>query len=285
MRLPDVSLIATEVFLLRRRVATWVLLGVWSALVLTFAYIVPYVTLTGDGADDPNALASMLPDQIVPNVIAGFPFYGGAIALMLGVLAVGSEFGWDTLKTLFSQRPGRGTVFAAKVGAIGVMLVPFVLAPFAVGAVASVTIALVEDAPVAAPSLRTLVEGVTGAWLVLSVWAAAGVLLAVATHGTSLAIGIGILYTLVLEGLVSAVFDGFRLLKPVIDATLRANTSSLVRPLGEAAGVTGDGPATDGPGMFTGPFVDTTQALVVLVVYLAVFLGVSGWLLVHRDVD
>ena len=43
---------------------------------------------------------------------------------MVGVLAVGSDYGWDTLKTLLIQRPGRMRVFGAKVAAVAVTLVP-----------------------------------------------------------------------------------------------------------------------------------------------------------------
>ena len=44
-------------------------------------------------------------------------------------------------------------------------------------------------------------------WLILAAWAALGVLLGVLTRGTSLAIGVGILYALVIEGLLSAFAD------------------------------------------------------------------------------
>ena len=67
------------------------------------------------------------------------------------MFALGSEYGWDTLKTLFTQRPGRLHVFAAKLAALGIVLVPFVLALFAAGAVASLVIAQIEDAPGALP--------------------------------------------------------------------------------------------------------------------------------------
>ena len=76
-------------------------------------------------------LAPMLPDQIVSTMLDGVPFFGGALALILGVMTVGGEFGWDTFKTLFTQRPGRGTVFAAKMVALGIALVPFIVVMFA----------------------------------------------------------------------------------------------------------------------------------------------------------
>ncbi len=36
--------IGAELLLLRKRASTWVLLGIWVALALTFAYLVAYVT-------------------------------------------------------------------------------------------------------------------------------------------------------------------------------------------------------------------------------------------------
>ncbi|HYH12855.1 MAG TPA: hypothetical protein VD789_10915, partial [Thermomicrobiales bacterium] len=129
-----------------------------------------------------------------------------------------------------------------------------------------------------------VIEGVMAGWMVLAVWAAVGVLLAIATRGTSLAIGIGILYSLVIEGLVSALASSISLLEPVVDFFLRANAYSLVRPLGGASSATGDSAATDGPGAFSGPFVDGTQALLVLIAYVAVLLGVAAWLLRRRDI-
>ena len=146
----------------------------------------------------------MLPHRLADNLLGGFPFFGGVLALMVGVLAVGSDYGWDTLKTLLIQRPGRMRVFGAKVAAVAVTLVPFVVASFIAGAVASYLIAGAENAAVHWPSMLELVRGVTAGWFILATWAAFGVLLAVASRGTALAIGLGILYALVVEGLLSA---------------------------------------------------------------------------------
>lgn len=280
------GMLSAELYLLRSRVSTWVLLAIWCLLALTFSYFVAYVTYTNEeGSGGSTLLEPMLPEQLVARMISGFPFYGGAIALMLGVLSVGSEFGWGTFKTLFSQRPGRSEVVGAKVGALAIMLIPFVVFPLALGAAASAFIAWREDASMVWPGVMTIVQGVLAGWLIVAVWAAVGVLLAVATRGTSLAIGIGIIYTLVFEGLVGALLNQVELLQPVIEVLVRANAYSLVRPLGGAGGGTGQSAATGGPGAFSGPFVDETQALLVMIGYLVVFLSVSVWLLRRRDVD
>jgi hypothetical protein len=70
------------------------------------------------------------------------------------------------------------------------------------------------------------------------------------------------------------------LLDRLVEFFLRANAYSLVTALGVPA----DDVASNGPGSFSGPFVDAVQALLVLGVYAAVFLLVAGWVLRRRDV-
>jgi ABC-2 type transport system permease protein len=272
--------VAAELLVLRKRSSTWILLGIWSVLAVLFAYVIPYVEYLNESRPGQGSLGELLPEQLAGNLIGGFPFFGGVLALMLGVLAIGSEYGWGTLKTLFIQREGRLRVFGAKLLALGAVLVPFVLAVFALGAVASYVIALREGGAVDWPSAWLVVRAVGAGWLILAVWASFGLLLAAVSRGTSLAIGVGILYALVIEGLISAFADAVSFLEPVTEFFLRANGYSLVQGLGlsvaDAAG--------NGPGAFSGPYVATGQALLVLIAYLAAFLLLSGFLLRRRDV-
>jgi ABC-2 type transport system permease protein len=151
---------------------------------------------------------------------------------------------------------------------------------FVLGALGSYAIVVREVADVAWPSMSLLLRGLAAGWLILAVWASFGLLLAAFSRGTSLAIGVGILYALVIEGLISAFADAVSFLEPVTEFFLRANAYSLVKGLGlsvaDAAG--------NGPGAFSGPYVATGQALVVLVAYMAGFLALSALLLRRRDV-
>lgn len=269
--------VSAELLVLRKRSATWVLLGIWVFLGIFFAYVVPYAL---DPEDSVGGLEQFLPESLAGTLITGFPFFGGVFALMLGVFALGSEYGWDTLKTLFTQRPGRLRVLAAKLAALGIVLVPFVLALFAAGALASYVIAQIEDAPVDWPSAWLLVRALAAGWLILAVWAALGVLLGVVTRGTSLAIGVGILYALVIEGLLSAFADSVSILEPLTELFLRANGYSIAVALGAPV----ESIESSGPGSFPGPFVDGVQALAALVVFIAGFVALSGALLRRRDV-
>ena len=270
--------ITAELLVVGKRASTWILLAVWTTLALVFAYVAPYVTYLNGSA--PNAITDVLPQRLVGNLMVGFPFFGGVIALMLGVLAFGSEYGWGTLRTLFTQRPGRLRVVGSKLLALAGVLVLFVLVVYAAGAVASTAIALREDVDIAWPSASILLRGLAAGWLILAVWAAFGVVLAVLSRGTALAIGIGILYALVIEGLLSALASQVTFLDRLVEFFLRANGYSLVAALGVSA----DDVAGNGPGSFSGPFVDGAQALLVLALYGAVFLVLSGWLLRRRDV-
>ena len=171
-------------------------------------------------------------------------------------------------------------VFGAKLLALAGALVAFVIVVFALGALAGYAIAVREGADVAWPSLSLLLRGLAAGWLILAVWAAFGALLAVLFRGTALAVGVGILYAFVIEGLFSALATQVSLLDPLVELFVRASGYSLVVGLGASADDAGD----RGPGSFSGPFVDGEQALLVLVSYLALFVLVAGWRLRGRDV-
>jgi ABC-type transport system involved in multi-copper enzyme maturation permease subunit len=268
---------SAELLVLRKRAATWILLGIWTLLGVFFAYVLPYAL---DPEDATGGLRQFLPESLAGNLLEGFPFFGGVFALMLGVFAFGSEYGWDTLKTLFTQRPGRLRVFGAKLVALGAALVPFVLVLFAAGAVASYVIAQIEGAAVHWPSAWLLLRAMGASWLILAVWASLGVLLGVLTRGTSLAIGIGILYALVIEGLLSAFADSVDVLQPLTDVFLRANGYSLAAALGASV----ESIENSGPGSYTGPLVGGGQAVLVLLAIGAAFAALTAWLLRRRDV-
>jgi ABC-2 type transport system permease protein len=94
--------ISAELLILRKRAAVWTLLGIWTLLGVFFSYVVPYAL---DPEDATGGVGQFFPESLAGTLIGGFPFFGGVFALMLGVFAVGSEYGWGTLKTLFTQRP------------------------------------------------------------------------------------------------------------------------------------------------------------------------------------
>ncbi len=109
-----------ELFKLVRRPAAWTLLAAAAVLSQVFGYLIPYLSYAGgdsgpmEGASGDSILASTLPDQLVANTLGGFPVFAGALALVFGALVFGSEYGWGTVKTLLTQRPGRGAVLGGQ---------------------------------------------------------------------------------------------------------------------------------------------------------------------------
>ena len=148
-------------------------------------------------------------------------------------------------------------------------------------AVASLMVAQIEGASTSFPSAWLLLRAIAGSWLILVPWAALGVLLGVLTRGTSLAIGVGILYALVIEGLLSAFADSVSALEPLTQVFLRANGYSLAAALGDSVASI----ESNGPGSYSGPIVGSAQALAVLIATAAVFAGLAALLLRRRDVE
>src|SRR5918998_754925 len=208
---------SAELLKLRKRPAIWVLAGVWLALLTFFGYLLPYLGYLTGGSSAPRsdpmgsgALADTLPANLVGNAVAGYALFGGAIVMILGALVAGSEYGWGTIKTVLTQRPGRASVYAGSLVALAAALLALVLVSFGLSAVASAVIANAESLPLTWPAATDVLTGIAAGWLILGMWCLFGVLLGTLTRGTAMAIGLGLVWALVVENLVrasSAVLD------------------------------------------------------------------------------
>lgn len=270
--------VGAEWMKLRKRPSTWVLGGVWLAMLVFFAYVLPYLTADSDtGPEAAGALASTLPAELVGNAVAGYALFGGALALILGALSAGSEYGWGTVKTALTQGPGRLNVLGGMLAALGLALVGMVALTFAVSAGASAIVASIESAPYDWPSVSELATGMAGGWLVLAMFALAGVALGTATRGTSMAIGLGLVWVFVVEGLILASASALEFLDTVQRALPGVNGGSLTAALG--ARTVEEGGA---PGVST--LISGGQATFVVAVLAGGFALVAGWLQRARDV-
>ncbi len=188
-----------ELIKLRKRSTSWVLFGAGAVLSLTFGYVIPYLGYTsGDdnmqtaGIPREQVLADMLPGGLVGNAIGGYPVFAGALALVLGALVVGSEYGWGTVKTVLTQGPRRFTLLAAQFAALVSALALWVLGNFALSAAASTAVAMAEDRSLNWPGFTELTEGFGAGLLVLTMWALLGAVLALLLRGVALPIGLGV---------------------------------------------------------------------------------------------
>ena len=271
-----------ELLVLAKRPATWTVAVVFVLASVFFLYAQPYLLpgdASGGGTSDLH-LNEMLPAGLTGNVLAVFPWYGGILVLFLAAIAAGGEYGGGTLATILTQRPARWKVFFGRLLALGVVLLLLTAAVFAAGAVLSLLIAWREGAPVDWPGARDLALAAGAGWFVLAVWAALGTFLAVLVRGAALAIGVGVVYALVSEGLITAYADGSGPLSTISKVVLRSNAYSFVAPFGGSTTVVEDGPGA----VDTASLVPPGLAALVLAAYGAVFILAAALLFLRRDV-
>ncbi len=265
-----------------KRPATWVLVATWLVLMVLFSYALPYAGyLTDDGgpATAQAALREALPDQLVVNALSGTPVFGGAIVLIMGALMVGSEYGWGTLKTLLTQRPARLTVLGAKLAAVVAAALGVVLLTFVVGAVVGAVIGALESQPASWPGIVDILEGVATGWLITSMWALFGAALAFVFRSIALPIGLGVVWALGIENLVSSMADDLlTALRPLRDVLPGVNAGSLVSELTSGAQV-----GAPSPGVIAA--VGGGRALLTLALYVVAFVAASALVLRRRDVS
>ena len=275
-----------ELLKLRKRPATWILLGVVLGLTQLFGYLLPYSSwLTSDqnfqtqGLDPQAVLAGTLPGELVPTALGGFPVFAGALALILGALASGSEYGWGTMQTALTQRPTRLAVYGGKLLALAASTLAIVAAVFALNATVAGVIATVESRALDYPSAAELAQGLGSGWLILGMWAGLGALLGFAFRGVALPIGLGVVWVLGVENLVSAVAGSLLTsLQPVADLLPGVNAGSLVWSLAPGGGSTGEAP----PGVTDA--VTGGHATLALALDVAAFAAAGATLVRRRDV-
>ncbi|RKS84296.1 ABC-type transport system involved in multi-copper enzyme maturation permease subunit [Motilibacter peucedani] len=279
---------AAEWLAVRRRPGVWVLVVVWLLLAAVFGYLFPYLTYRsggsgGFGADDTlspqQQLDALVPAQLVPTVVSGTPLFGGALALVLGALVGAGPYGWGTLKTALTAGPRRWQLAAGQLAVVGGLVALLVVGAFAIGGTTSTVIAATEDASTAWPGAGELLRGAAACWLVLALWASAGYALGTLLRGTALAVGLGLVWALVVESLVRGVGRALDPVEAVDKALPGANAGSLVRALGAAA--------ENRPGGTPGvnELVGGATATAVCCAYLLGFLALAVGLLVRRDVS
>jgi ABC-2 type transport system permease protein len=274
-----------EMLKLVRWPAMWILGAVLLVLAQVFGYLIPYVGYRSGGgsgfAEGQTAaqlLADILPGRLVPNTLGGFPLFAGAIALIIGALATGSEYGWGTLKTILTQRPRRPAVLGSKALAIATVALALVLGVFAMSTLWSWVIATTEGRAAEWPSLFELGRGIGAGWLILGVWSLLGALLGTLFESTSLAVGLGLVWALAVENLIRGFANVVGFLDALQQGLPGVNAGSLVASLGAAT--------LDQPGGTPGvtAVVSGLQAVVVLIAYAVGLVVIAGITLQRQDV-
>jgi len=280
-----------EMYKIVRRPAVWVSIGTLLLLAALIGYALLWFVFTHPpagseqglppGARLSDAKVALYPANLVRETLSMWGDLGGVFALILGVLVQGSEFGWGTVKTLYTQRSGRLAMLAGKMGSLAVMVLVMVLALFAVDAAGSLVVATIDGKSTTFPAIGVIARGIGACYLIFGFWALLGVCLSTLFRQSAMAIGLGLAYGLVVERLIFgllAILGGTTI--PSIQQWFPiTNTTYLVQSFGSNGGVRVGTTATAAV-----PFADATHATAVLILYVAVFALVTAWLSRTRDV-
>jgi ABC-2 type transport system permease protein len=277
-----------ELFKFVRRPGVWVLIGLLLALAIILGYAITYAIDTyapsgsSQGLPPGTTLAdfkvALYPENFIKDTFSTWGALGGVFALIMGVLVQGSEFGWGTIKTLYTQRYGRLTMLFGKLVALAVLVLVMVAALFAVDAISSVVIAEIDGKAISFPDAVVIVQAIGAGFLIFGFWAVFGFGLATVFRQSAMAIGLGLAYALVVELLIFSLLRGFggTTVQKIEQWFPIANTGYLGRSFGEIKfkGIPATAP----------PFADATHAVIMLLVYVAAFTALSAWLSRTRDV-
>ena len=272
---------AVELQKMARRPAAWVVGLILLVLVALFGYLLSYIFIAGVEGDPPpeaeQFLAQLYPENVLFNVLQLFVNFGVALTLVLGALSVGSEYGWETFKLVLTQKPGRLPYFLGKLLSLAVVVAIFTLLSFVLGAGCSSVVATLQEEAVEWPSFVNVLKALGAGWLILATFAAMGLFFATLFRGSALAIGLGLVYLLVLESLFAGLAPQSETLESISRALPAKNAFDLSTAFGEeqvAGGVSFPGVET----------VEPLQAALVLGAYLVAFVALSMLLFRNRDV-
>jgi ABC-type transport system involved in multi-copper enzyme maturation permease subunit len=273
-----------ELLRLRKWPAVWVTLGAWLLLALLFGYVFNYVTYKTGGGNFSNEgqrlsdiYAELLPPALPSVLVQGMPMFGGALMLVLGAIVAGNGYGYGTWKTVYTQGPSRSSVTLGSLGALTVLVIGALLMTLALFSVCSCLIALTEGEPLTGPRAGELARAFGGGLLVLQMWALAGYFLGTVARGPALSVGLGLVWTLVIEQLLRGVGS---LLGPVETVTHVLPGTAAGSLIGAIIGQ--DAVARDTPGVLdvlSGPV-----AVLSVTVYLFVLAAGTLVLVRRRDV-
>jgi ABC-2 type transport system permease protein len=277
------GVVQAELLSARKRPGVWVVGGAWTGLALAFGMVVPYVVWLairnrppGSAGDPEKLIDGLLPDRFLAGTVDLYPMFGSALMLILGAVLVGGEYRWGTWGTLLAQRPGRGAAVLAKAVAIAVVLLCVTVVVVVCAAVASAAAAGLSGRGAHWPGAATLLGGVGAAWLISMAAASLGMVLAVLLRATGAAIGVGLLWLLALENLVS----GLAGILPALHWPQRLLIGPSAGSLATALDPTGKvNSSIPGVVSVSGP----VTASVVLAGYVVVCVALSALLMSRRD--
>ncbi|MET7768142.1 ABC transporter permease [Nocardia sp. NPDC005366] len=273
--------VRAESLRLRRWPAFWIILGTWILLNLTFSYLFNYLAYTSGETSSmarnmpkETLLQQMLPAAVPEVFTQGMAMFGGALMLILGALVIGSGYGWGTWKTTLTQGPSRIAASGGAVVALAVVVVALVCTAFVADLGVASLIAAGQSQSLLLPGIARSIDGIVTGIAILGMWTMAGALIGAIARGPALAVGLGLVWVLVVENLLRGVAGIWSPIAAVTDHLPGTAAGSLA-----GAMRTVRGPAT--PGVLE--ILSREESLIALGVYACVFAAGTLWLIRRRD--
>ncbi|CAG6397822.1 ABC transporter permease [Streptomyces cocklensis] len=278
------GVLSAELLSARKRPGVWIVGGAWTVLAVGFGMVVPYIVWlairnrpVGSSGDPEKLIDGLLPDKFLSGTVDLYPLFGSALMLILGAVLIGGDYRWGTWGTLLVQRPSRNAAVLGKAvaTAAAVLCVTVLVVAASAGTSALVAAATGRSAPW--PGAATLLAGTGAIWLVAMASASVGVFLSILLRSTGAAIGVGLLWLLAVENLVSGLTGPLPALKGVQRLLIGPCTGSLATALDPSGK-----PNTSVPGVVSvsGPLT----ASLVLAAYVVMCLSLSSFLISRRDI-
>jgi ABC-2 type transport system permease protein len=272
-----------ELFRLRKWPAFWVIVAAWLLMNAMFGYIFNFVTYTNgensfsdEGQTRAELLATIVPAGVADNFPQGMPLFGGAIMMVLGAIVAGNGYGWGTWKTVFTQAPSRTRTVLGSMIAVMVLVAGLVVVTLLADVGMALGVAGLESQSVTWPALGDLAQSVGGALLVMEMWALAGYFLGTVARGPALSVGLGLVWALVIEGLLRGVGTSLEAVDVFTHFLPGTAAGSLI---GSIVGTGGPDPT---PGLLD--TLSAARALVTMAAWMVLLPLASLWLVRRRDV-
>jgi ABC-type transport system involved in multi-copper enzyme maturation permease subunit len=289
-----VALLRSEIFRLRRRWMTWILL--LSVLVIAFVlYFIIFASAqaqiqalqngTSASTNGPpqtegqlrQQLQALRPSQVMSfglGIVSGF---GSVLLIVFTASVFGNEFNWGTLRVILALGAGRERFLAAKyIALVLYATILTIVGAFAALAGSEIVSSIGSlDRTLPADFAAQLIVNIGRTVFTFLPYIALAAFIAVWSKSAGAGIAIG-LVTYFAEGIVTSLLVAFNKdYATIANFGVSRNVSAITRLSGSTGGGGPAGPST---------LPDPGQAAVVLLAYTVLFVGVALWRFRSRDV-
>lgn len=269
-----------------KRLMLWIEMALMAGMILLLHIIffaVLQLNLAGEVADAETVKSSLTWPNALLNALdfAGGNVLGGLMLIIFAASVTAQEYTWRTFQLWLSRGVRRPALLAAKFASLIVAAVAIVLAALLTGALISIAFSLILDGGVALGEVDFIQLGLSllrTAYTLLP-YAALAFLLGIAARSVVVAVGAGLAYSLLFEGLATqllALLGGnFARIGQLLPAGLASTLMSLNQ---SALTLDGSAPPVD-------PLLTPLQATLGIALWTLLFTGLAVWIFHKQDLN